>query len=123
MPQPGRKSQLISGPVQLEPPDRVSVHPVTSAAEMCAAALSLAEGADLFIGAAAVADYRPESPASTKLKKQSGGPLTLTLVENPDIIAQVTQLPTVLPSSPGSRLRRRRCSSTPVKKECAKVSI
>ena len=89
----GAQVALISGPVQLEPPDRVSMHPVTSAEEMCAAALSLAEGADLFIGAAAVADYRPESPASTKLKKQSGGPLTLTLVENPDIIAQVTQLP------------------------------
>ena len=69
------------------------MHPVTSAAEMCAAALSLSDGADLFIGAAAVADYRPESPASTKLKKQNGDPLTLTLVENPDIIAQVTQLP------------------------------
>lgn len=89
----GAQVALISGPVQLEPPDRVSMHPVTSAAEMCAAALSLSDGADLFIGAAAVADYRPESPASTKLKKQNGDPLTLTLVENPDIIAQVTQLP------------------------------
>ena len=88
----GAQVALISGPVQLEPPDRVSLHPVTSAEEMCAVALSLAEGADLFIGAAAVADYRPESPASTKLKKQSGNPLTLTLVENPDIIAQVAQL-------------------------------
>ena len=88
----GAQVELISGPVHLDPPDRVAVHLVTSAAEMCARALALADGADLFIGAAAVADYRPESTSPEKIKKQSGDTLVLKLVENPDIIASVTQL-------------------------------
>ena len=88
----GAQVELISGPVHLDPPDRVRVYLVSSAAEMCARALELADGADLFIGAAAVADYRPESTATEKIKKQSGDTLVIKLVENPDIIASVTQL-------------------------------
>jgi phosphopantothenoylcysteine decarboxylase/phosphopantothenate--cysteine ligase len=88
----GAHVELISGPVHLDPPDRVRVYLVSSAAEMCARALELADGADLFIGAAAVADYRPESTATEKIKKQSGNTLVIKLVENPDIIASVTQL-------------------------------
>jgi phosphopantothenoylcysteine decarboxylase/phosphopantothenate--cysteine ligase len=88
----GAHVELISGPVHLDPPDRVRVYLVSSAAEMCARALELADGADLFIGAAAVADYRPESTATEKIKKQSGDTLVIKLVENPDIIASVTQL-------------------------------
>lgn len=88
----GAKVELISGPVHLAPPDRVTVYPVTSAEEMCERALALADGADLFIGAAAVADYRPESISTDKIKKQSGKAPIITLVENPDIIASVSRL-------------------------------
>ena len=58
---------------------------------MCEQALALSAGADVFIGAAAVADYRVESAPAEKIKKADGAPLTLTLVENPDIIACVAQ--------------------------------
>ena len=88
----GAQVELISGPVHLAPPDRITVYPVTSAEEMCERALALADGADLFIGAAAVADYRPESISTQKIKKESGEAPVITLVENPDIIAKVSQL-------------------------------
>jgi len=88
----GAQVELISGPVHLAPPDRVTVYPVTSAEEMCERALALADGADLFIGAAAVADYRPELISTQKIKKQKGEAPVITLVENPDIIASVSQL-------------------------------
>ena len=88
----GAQVELISGPVHLAPPDRITVYPVTSAEEMCERALALADGADLFIGAAAVADYRPESISTQKIKKESGEAPVITLVENPDIIANVSQL-------------------------------
>ena len=88
----GAQVALISGPVNLASPDRVTVYPVTSAEEMCERALALADGADLFIGAAAVADYRPESRSTQKIKKQNGKAPVITLVENPDIIATVSQL-------------------------------
>ena len=88
----GAQVELISGPVHLASPDRVTVYPVTSAEEMCERALALADGADLFIGAAAVADYRPESRSTQKIKKQNGEAPVITLVENPDIIATVSQL-------------------------------
>ena len=88
----GAQVELISGPVNLASPDRVTVYPVTSAEEMCERALALADGADLFIGAAAVADYRPESRSTQKIKKQNGEAPVITLVENPDIITSVSQL-------------------------------
>ena len=88
----GAQVELISGPVNLASPDRVTVYPVTSAEEMCERALALADGADLFIGAAAVAEYRPESRSTQKIKKQNGEAPVITLVENPDIIATVSQL-------------------------------
>ena len=88
----GARVTLISGPVNLVAPERVDLISVTSALEMCEAAVSYAGGADLFIGAAAVADYRPKAAANQKIKKQQGSALSLTLVENPDIIATVANL-------------------------------
>ncbi len=87
----GAQVELISGPVHLNAPDRVTLHHVTSATEMCEQALALSAGADVFIGAAAVADYRPQSTSAEKIKKADGAPLVLTLIENPDIIARVAQ--------------------------------
>ena len=70
----GAQVELISGPVHLDAPDRVTIHAVTSATEMCEQALALSAGADVFIGAAAVADYRPESALAEKIKKQMAPP-------------------------------------------------
>ena len=87
----GAKVTLISGPVSLPTPDRVSRVDVVSALDMHAAALAALtaeDQLDAFIGVAAVADYRPAQCADEKIKK-SGNEISLALVKNPDIIAEV----------------------------------
>ncbi len=86
----GARVTLITGPTALPAPWGVDVVPVETASEMEAAVLSACEQADALIMAAAVADYRPEEASSQKLKK-TGEPLTLRLVQNPDIIAEVSR--------------------------------
>lgn len=88
----GAHAVLISGPTQLAPPERVEFIPVTTADEMLAASLAQAKGCDLFIAAAAVADYRPAHIASQKIKKSAEENITLELVKNPDIVAQIAAL-------------------------------
>ncbi|MBB3142317.1 bifunctional phosphopantothenoylcysteine decarboxylase/phosphopantothenate--cysteine ligase CoaBC [Halomonas organivorans] len=86
----GARVQLISGPVALPTPAGVERFDVESAQEMHDAAQRLAGECDLFIGCAAVADFRAETPAEHKLKKREGeDTLTLRLVKNPDIIAAI----------------------------------
>ena len=90
----GAKVTLISGPVNLPTPKGLTRVDVESAEQMHSEAQRLAPQAALFIGCAAVADYRAAAPAKHKLKKQDGSDtLTLTLVKNPDIIASVAALP------------------------------
>ncbi len=85
----GAAVTLISGPVALPVPERVKLVKVESAQQMLDAAL--AEPGEIFIGVAAVADYRPAQVATSKIKKQADT-LTLQLVRNPDILATVAQL-------------------------------
>ncbi|MFY8300484.1 bifunctional phosphopantothenoylcysteine decarboxylase/phosphopantothenate--cysteine ligase CoaBC [Pseudoalteromonas sp. SS15] len=87
----GAKVTLISGPVTLTPPAEAKVIKVSSALEMRDAALEHAQNSDIFIGCAAVADYRAANVAEQKIKKQ-GDEITLTMVKNPDIIAEVAAL-------------------------------
>ncbi len=90
----GARVTLISGPVSLPTPAGVERIEVETALQMHAAALRLAPEATVFIGCAAVADYRAENAAEHKLKKSDDrDTLTLTLVKNPDIIADVAALP------------------------------
>ncbi|MFB9145844.1 bifunctional phosphopantothenoylcysteine decarboxylase/phosphopantothenate--cysteine ligase CoaBC [Halomonas alkalicola] len=90
----GARVTLISGPVNLPCPAGVARLEVETALEMHEAAMRLAEQSDLFIGCAAVADYRAEQAAEHKIKKVEGEEgLTLRLVKNPDIIASVAALP------------------------------
>ncbi|MEX0622347.1 bifunctional phosphopantothenoylcysteine decarboxylase/phosphopantothenate--cysteine ligase CoaBC [Saccharospirillum sp.] len=90
----GARVTLIAGPVNLPTPDRVSRIDVISAQQMYEAALGELGDVDVFIGTAAVADYRPVEAATQKLKKVPGSEqLTLHLVQNPDIIASVAQHP------------------------------
>ncbi|MFG6668367.1 bifunctional phosphopantothenoylcysteine decarboxylase/phosphopantothenate--cysteine ligase CoaBC [Halomonas sp. HNIBRBA4712] len=89
----GFRVTLISGPVSLATPSGVTRIDVESALDMQREALRLAPHAALFIGCAAVADYRAEHPAEHKIKKTGDSDtLTLTLVKNPDIIAEVAAL-------------------------------
>ncbi|MCL7939540.1 bifunctional phosphopantothenoylcysteine decarboxylase/phosphopantothenate--cysteine ligase CoaBC [Halomonas sp. ATCH28] len=90
----GARVRLISGPVALPTPAGVERTDVESAREMHEAAQRLAADSDIFIGCAAVADYRAETAAEHKIKKVEGEEsLTLRLVKNPDIIACVAALP------------------------------
>lgn len=82
---------LISGPVALATPERVKRIDVISAQQMLAASLDAAASCDIFIGVAAVADYRPAQVATQKIKKGAAS-MTLDLVKNPDIISIVAAL-------------------------------
>ncbi|MDY4479469.1 MAG: bifunctional phosphopantothenoylcysteine decarboxylase/phosphopantothenate--cysteine ligase CoaBC [[Pasteurella] aerogenes] len=89
----GAKVTLIAGPVNLATPANVTRINVTSAQEMCQAALQSAVKNAIFIGCAAVADYRVEQVAEQKIKKTDDkDELTLKLIKNPDIIAMVAAL-------------------------------
>ncbi len=66
----GWSVDLVSGPVCLAPPSGVSFHPVVTAAEMESACRQLFPACDLLVMCAAVADYRPVSPAKRKIKKK-----------------------------------------------------
>ena len=79
---------LISGPVQLNTPDRVERINVESAQQMLEAVEAQLPQADIFIGAAAVADYRPADLATQKIKKNNDE-MNIHLIKNPDIIANV----------------------------------
>lgn len=87
----GASTTLISGPVNLTPPERVNVVQVISAQDMLSAALNAVEHADIFIAAAAVADYRPLTSADQKIKK-SADTLSIALTKNPDIVATIAAL-------------------------------
>ncbi|MFZ5533877.1 MAG: bifunctional phosphopantothenoylcysteine decarboxylase/phosphopantothenate--cysteine ligase CoaBC [Pseudomonadota bacterium] len=83
---------LVSGPVHLAAPAGVTCLRVETAQAMRAAVLQHIAAADLFIAAAAVADYRPVTRAADKIKK-NGEPLTLSLEPTPDILAEVAGRP------------------------------
>jgi phosphopantothenoylcysteine decarboxylase/phosphopantothenate--cysteine ligase len=88
----GAEVTLVSGPVGFPPPAGVDRISVKSALEMHAAVMARAADADIFIGVAAVADYRVADAAEHKLKKDAGGVPAIVLVENPDILAEVAAL-------------------------------
>ena len=87
----GAKVTLIAGPVNLTASSNIHRINVTSAQEMWQAALESAVKNHIFIGCAAVADYRIADIADQKIKK-SAEEMTLKLVKNPDIIADVAHL-------------------------------
>ena len=89
--QKGAKVLLVSGPVNLSTPDRVTRIDVSSALEMHQAVMNVIEDCDVFIACAAVADYRPTTLAEQKIKKNNQE-LTLTFTKNPDILADVAKL-------------------------------
>lgn len=89
----GATVTLISGPVSLATPANVTRINVDSAEQMHAAAMEHAPTHDIFIGCAAVADYRPATIAEQKIKKtDDSDEMTITMVKNPDIIASVATL-------------------------------
>ena len=84
----GAEVTLIAANLEISAPPSMHVQKVSTTLELEAAAVAAAPNADVVIMAAAVADYRPESVAEAKIKKdQQGDTLQLTLVRNPDILA------------------------------------
>jgi phosphopantothenoylcysteine decarboxylase / phosphopantothenate---cysteine ligase len=86
----GAEAILVSGPTALADPPGVTVVRVETAREMQAAVLA-ALPAEVFIAAAAVADWRSDEASGQKLKKRGGGAPILALTENPDILAEVAR--------------------------------
>jgi phosphopantothenoylcysteine decarboxylase / phosphopantothenate---cysteine ligase len=87
----GAKVVLISGPTALEKPQGVQGVDVQSAEQMFEAVKQHVGNCDIFIGVAAVADYRIAQPSAQKIKKSANN-LTLELVPNPDILEYVANL-------------------------------
>ncbi len=89
--QMGAKVTLVSGPVNLPVPANVDLIKVSSAEEMRDAVMSDIQSCDIFVGCAAVADYRPAQQVQQKIKK-SDQELTLTFIKNPDILSDVAHI-------------------------------
>lgn len=88
----GATVTLVSGPVALPAPPRVARIDVESAGQMYEAVLANMCDCDIFISAAAVADYRPQQSAQHKIKKTQAE-VNLALERTPDILASVAALP------------------------------
>mgnify|MGYP000903483176 FL=1 len=88
----GAEVTLVAGPVALPTPFGVTRIDVTSAREMHAAVMQRVDACDIFIGVAAVADYRPAEPVRGKMKK-GDQPIAIALTPNPDILAEVAARP------------------------------
>ena len=86
----GADVTLISGPVALPPVDGVTMVPVTSALDMREAVMQALPESDVVIKAAAVGDYRPAERKTDKIKKHDDD-MSVALVRNPDILAEIGQ--------------------------------
>jgi phosphopantothenoylcysteine decarboxylase / phosphopantothenate---cysteine ligase len=87
----GARVTLVSGPTALPSPSVAASIRVETALDMHGAVMARAADCDVFVATAAVADYRPAAPAESKIKKNADE-LTLRLVRNPDILAEVAAL-------------------------------
>jgi phosphopantothenoylcysteine decarboxylase/phosphopantothenate--cysteine ligase len=87
--QRGAEVTLVAGPNQLALPNRINYQPIKTAQQMEQKMLEFYQQADFVIMAAAVADFRPAKTAEQKIKKQGLDQLTLRLVRNPDILAEL----------------------------------
>lgn len=88
----GAKVVLVSGPVALAAPQGLERICVETAGEMLEAVMARIHDCDIFVAAAAIADYRCQEPATQKLKKTAVS-ITLNLERTPDILAQVASRP------------------------------
>jgi phosphopantothenoylcysteine decarboxylase/phosphopantothenate--cysteine ligase len=87
----GADVTIISGPVGIDVPAGVKIINIESADDLCAAALANIESTDIFIAAAAVADYSPVTVSNSKIKK-TDGTMTIDLVRTPDTLATISAL-------------------------------
>jgi phosphopantothenoylcysteine decarboxylase / phosphopantothenate---cysteine ligase len=86
----GAKVTVVRGVTTVEPPADVEIIDAVSAEEMFRAVMKKLSESSIFIGAAAVADYRPKTVADAKIKKTNQDVLTLELEKTPDILSNVS---------------------------------
>lgn len=86
----GARVIVVAGPQTAPLPARIEAVRVETALEMLESSIKLAHQADLIIGAAAVADFRPASKAQGKIRRGEGG-MSLELVQNPDVMAELVK--------------------------------
>lgn len=89
----GARVTLVTGPVQLVPPSGVELYKVRGSREMYDMVLRQLEPGTIFVGAAAVADFRPVNRVDQKIKKAGGSRLTIEFEPTEDIIGAVTAAP------------------------------
>jgi phosphopantothenoylcysteine decarboxylase / phosphopantothenate---cysteine ligase len=89
----GHRVAIVTGPVEVAYPAEAEVFPVVSTEEMLAACRQVFPDCDGLIAAAAPCDYRPQTVACRKIRK-TDGPLTLHLLETPDIVASLSEIKT-----------------------------
>ena len=87
----GAKVKLVSGPTHIDKPDRADIVDVVSAQDMYDAVMQDIQQQDIFIAVAAVADYRPVQAGDKKIKKNADE-MTIELIKNKDILAEVAAL-------------------------------
>ncbi len=86
----GADVTIVAGSTSAPPPAGANLIRVESAEEMYSAVMQEVAGSTVFVGAAAVADYRPKNKAATKIKKKDLGEMVLELERTPDILAAVS---------------------------------
>ena len=87
----GAEVVLIAGPVNLPTPPRVIRVDVENTQQMCDEAMQRIDGVDIYVGAAAISDYRPKAVAVQKIKK-SADTFSLEMVKSPDLLANIAAL-------------------------------
>ncbi len=87
----GAEVTVVKGKTSVEPPEDIKVVNGISAEEMCQGVMKELPNATVFVGAAAVADYRPKEIVTSKIKKEKKDSLTLELEKTPDILSTVSK--------------------------------
>jgi phosphopantothenoylcysteine decarboxylase/phosphopantothenate--cysteine ligase len=88
----GAEVTLVAANLSVDAPAGAKVVPVLSAAELRDAVLAESAGADVVVMAAAVADFRPATRSTSKIKKGEGEPTSVALVRNPDVLVELAAL-------------------------------
>lgn len=87
----GAQVNLISGPVSLDADKSINLHKINSASEMLAQVIKCMKNSDIFIGCAAVSDYKPSDYSNKKIKKEDHSNLDIELEKNKDILKYVSK--------------------------------
>ena len=86
----GAQVNLVTGPVSLNADKSINLHKINSASEMLDEVIKCMKSSDIFIGCAAVSDYKPSDYSNKKIKKEDNSSLDIELEKNEDILKYVS---------------------------------